>query len=544
MPIARSYPMQFTPKGLCDAFDSTEAFKGACQSLSNLVFDQANPEVVVSRPGVGAPLTSFAGFATPTFVSVQIVLGTMVYGMVSTARTAGHDEPFAYNILTNTFVTISGVTSSNVPASPATGGAWTPPTMAVVSTYILVTHPGFSGAGANIFGAINIATPSAPVWTAQDLLTNPMGVVPTSVANFNNRAYFSYGTFGNHLALSDPLTPLTRTNASQDLTIGDTTPITAQSGLPVETTSSGVVGALVVFKGESIWQITGDPATTANPLSLNYISLNTGCSAPRSIALGPFGIFFAGVDAPYVLNFIGMLAALSSNPGQGGPADVQVPFQNAVVPSRISGSFSGNIYRVCVPTSIQGVQQTNDYWFDIRRKRWTGPHTFNYDCASYFGNNFIVSGAGTGAALFMSQSIPTQASVYNDNGAALTSVMQSSSFPKTGHMAQLQVIESTLELSSSGGAVNYNVTALDEQNSTINSVGINSPAAGSLWGSFLWGAANWASSVRIPHVYNVPWTVPLNFQKMALEVTASSAEQLSIGTFFARYQDTGYTNRG
>lgn len=540
MAIRNGYPMRFTPKGICDAFDATDAFAGACQSLSNLVFDQGNPEIVVSRPGVGAALTTFSGFTTPTFISVQVVIGTVVYGMVSTARNPGFDEPFAYNLLTNTFITISGVTAGNVPSSPATSGAWTPPTMAVVSTKILVTHPGFSGTGTNFFGVIDITTPATPAWSSTDLATNPMGKVPTSVSNFNNRAYFSYN--GNHLAFSDVLVPTTRTNASQDLTVGDTTPITAQSGLPIQTTSSGVVGALVVFKGSSIWQVTGDPAT--NNLALNYLSLNTGSQAPRSVALGPFGIFFVGVDAPYILNFLGTLAPLSHTPGADGVADVQVPFQNTTQSTRIAGAFSGNIYRVCVPTSIQGVVQTNDYWYDIRRKRWTGPHTFAYDSASPFGNNFILSGAGAGAALFRSQSIPTQTSVYNDNGAALVSSLTSSSLPKTQHMAQLQVVESTLELSTSGGAVNYNITARDDQNNTLNSVFVMTPIAGASWGAFLWGAANWASSVKIPHVYNVPWTAPLNFQKLSLNISATSANQLSIGTFFARYQDTGYTNRG
>jgi hypothetical protein len=536
-------PVRFTPKGLCDAFDSTDAFAGACALLTNLVFDQANPEVIVSRPGVGSPQTSFAGFTSPTFVSVQITIGTMVYGMVSSARNPGQDEPFAYNLLTSSFITISGVTAGNTPTSPATSGAWTPPTMAVVSTYILVTHPGFSGVGANIFGAINIANPAAPAWTSQDLATNPMGHVPTSVANFNNRAYFAYGATGNHLALSDVLAPLTRTNASQDLTIGDTTPITAQSGLPVQTISSGVIGALVVFKAFSIWQITGDPSI--NNLGENFITLTTGCAAPRSIALTPFGIVFVGVDAPYVLNFLGTLAPLSHTPGADGPPDVQVPFQNATTPSRIAASFSGNIYRVCLATSIQGVAQTNDYWYDIRRKRWNGPHSFSYDCASQFGNGFILSGAAHGAALFEGPSLNTPSSVYSDNGTAIQVHLRSSTFPKTQQMAEVQVVESTIEFAASGASVNYSITGLDDQGNTIDATFVATPAAGITWGGgAVWGGgAIWTSAQAIPHVYNIPWTVPLVFQKMALDVMAPASSGVSIGTFFARYQNTGYTNR-
>jgi hypothetical protein len=539
MAIRNGKPVRFTPKGLCDAFDATDAFAGACQLLGNLVFDQGNPEIVVSRPGVGAAATTFAGFTTPTFVSVYVVIGTVVYGMVSSGLNAGNDQPFAYNLLTNAFTTISGITAANTPTSPATSGPWTPPTMTVVGTKVLVTHPGFNGTGTNFFGVIDISNPAAPAWSSSNLATNALTGVPTSVSNFNNRAYFAVG---NTLQFSDVLNPLTRTNASQALTIGDTTPITAQSGLPIQTTSSGVIGALVAFKQSQIWQVTGDPAT--NNLALNYISLTTGCVAPRSIVQGPFGIFFTGVDAPYILNFLGTLVPLSSRPGTDFPADLQVPFQNATQPSRIAASFSGNIYRVCVPTLIQGVAQTNDYWYDIRRKRWTGPHSFTYDNAAQYGNAFVLSGAAQGAALFVSTTTPTSNSTYVDAGVPLISHLRSANFPKTGQMQEVQVIESTIELASSGVSNTFNLTALDDQGGTLSTTFVRTPPSGTVWGSFAWGNANWSSNVGIPHVYSIPWTNPLVFQKMSIDLVVSPVNEISIGTFFARYQDTGYTNQG
>lgn len=539
MAIRNGQPVRFTPKGLCDAFDATDAFPGACQLLSNLVFDQGNPEVVVARPGVGAAVTTFGSFTTPTFVSVYIVIGNVVYGMVSSGRNAGHDEPFAYNVATNTFITISGVTSGNTPTSPSTSGPWTPPTMAVVGTTILVTHPGFNGAGANFFGVIVISNPLAPTWSSANLATNPLTGVPTSVANFNNRAWFSVGST---LQFSDVLAPLTRTNASQAVTVGDTTPVTAQSGLPIQTTSAGVIGALVVFKQSQVWQITGDPAT--NNLGLNYITLTTGCTAPRSVVQTPFGIVFAGPDAPYVLTFLGSLVALSSRPGQDFPPDLQVPFQSTTQPSRISASFSGNIYRICVPTLIRGQQQTNDYWYDIRRKRWTGPHTFTYDCAAQYNSSFVLSGAAQGAALFVSTTIPTSNSSYSDAGSALMSHLRSSSFPKTGHMQEVQVVESTIELGSSGVSANFNLSAVDDQGNQLNSTFLQTPVSGTTWGSFIWGSANWSTNTSIPSVYVIPWTAALVFSKMSIDVTVTPVNEVQIGTFFARYQDTGYTNQG
>lgn len=539
MAIRNAKPVRFTPKGLCDAFDATDAFPGACQLLSNLIFDQGNPEIVVARPGVGSAATTFAGFSTPTFVSVHIVIGNIAYGMVSTARNPGFDEPFAYNLVSNAFITISGVTSSNVPSSPLTSGAWTPPVMAVVGTKILVTHPGFSGTGSNFFGVIDISNPAAPAWSSSNLATNPLTGVPTSVANFNNRAYFAVG---NVLNFSDPLAPLTRTNATQAVTIGDTTPIMAQSGLPIQTTSGGVIGALVVFKASQVWQVTGDPSTSN--LALNYISLTTGCVSPRSVVQGPFGIFFAGVDAPYILNFLGTLVPLSSRPGTDYPADLQVPFQNTTQASRISAAFAGNVYRVCVPTLIQGQGQTNDYWYDIRRKRWTGPHSFTYDCASQFGESFVLSGAAHGAALFISATIPSANSIYQDAAASFLCHLRSSDFPKTGHMQQIQVVESTIELGTTGVSAFFNLTALGDQNNTLGSAYVVTPPSGSVWGAFNWGQANWSSDTSIPHVWTIPWPAALVFQKMSIDVSVTPVNGIQIGTFFARYQDAGYTNQG
>jgi hypothetical protein len=539
--IRNGVPIRFTPKGICDAFDATGAFPGACENLSNLIFDQGNPEVVVSRPGVGAARTTFSSFTSPTFVSGFIVLGTVVYGMVSTARNPGQDEPFAYNILTNTFTTVTGVTAGNTPSSPSSSNTapWVPPTFAVISTKIIVTHSGFNGTGANFFGVIDISNPAAPAWSSSNLATTPLTAVPTSVANYNNRAYYAVGS---HLAFSDVLLPTTRTNASQELTVGDTTPITAQSGLPIQTTSAGIIGALVVFKGSSCWQVTGDPVT--NNLGLNYISLTTGCSAPRSIVQGPFGIFFAAVDGPYILSYVGTLDALSHQPGSGMPADLQKPFQNATTPSRIAAGFTGNAYRVCVRTTLFGNTSLNDYWYDIRRKRWTGPHTFTYDCASPFGDAFILSGSDHGAALYLSEILPSTVSVYNDAGTALTSHLTSSSFPKTGQMQQVQVVESTVELSSAGIATSYNITALDGDYNTLNSTFVRTPAGGAQWGTGVWGSLSWSSASNIPHVYTIPWSIALVFQKMSIDITATSSSSLSIGTFFARYQNTGYTNKG
>jgi hypothetical protein len=218
-----------------------------------------------------------------------------------------------------------------------------------------------------------------------------------------------------------------------------------------------------------------------------------------------------------------------------------VPFQNASTPSRIAGGYSGGVYRVSMATVVRGAAVTNDYWFYENRRRWTGPHSFAYDCVSQLGNYTVLASNTTPGILFRSDILPRSGSVYTDNAVAFSPTMQSSTFPKVGDMEMNQVVESTIELASAGGAASYAITAQDDLGNTINSVQVSILPAGGLWNSVVWGSFNWASATNIPTTYTVPWSVPVVFKKMALYITASATSALAFGTFFARYKKCGYT---
>lgn len=537
MPLANQHPVRFAPKGLSDAYDSTEAFSGACRSLVNLVFDQGNPELVICRPGVGTALTTFASFTTPTFISVYIAIGSVVYGMIASGRNAGHDEPFAYDVNAAAFIAISGITSGNTPTSPATTGAWIPPSMTVVGKKIILAHTGFSGAAGVFFGVLDISTPGAPAWSSANLATNLLPTVPTVVANLNNRCYFACGNVAYY---SDSLNPTVATSAGQSLTCGDPSMIYGMSGLPVSTTAAGVVQALLIFKEFQIWQVTGDSATSN--LALNYLSLNVGTKAGRSVVQTPLGTYFMAVDGPYFVDAQGVVRPLTKDPAGEKEQDIQIPFIYAQQPTRVAAGYSGGVYRICVDTLLNSALTTSDYWFDTQKQRWNGPHTWPLDCMTQMGNYFIVSHRTTGAALYKSQLFPDSNTLYNDNGVAMSFNLLSSTFPKDGSMTEKQIVESTIELSSAGAAVAYQITLYDEQQTTLNSITLLVPARGAIWGAFNWATANWSSNLNIPHVYTVPWTGPIVFQKVALGVAGVASNNIAIGSFFARYQDTGYTN--
>jgi hypothetical protein len=147
MSLKKLRPLTFRSKGLSDSIDGTNSFVGAMQSLVNLVQAPGAEGVFLARCA-SVLQTNFGAFNTPAYISAITVQGTRVYGMIGTARNAGKDEPFCFDVAIGTFIAINGVTAANTPATPAAVGDWTPPVIdAVTNSRIIVTHPGFGGAG-------------------------------------------------------------------------------------------------------------------------------------------------------------------------------------------------------------------------------------------------------------------------------------------------------------------------------------------------------------------------------------------------------------
>ena len=534
MAIRNAYVMEFMPIGLSDATEEDGAFPGACTILKNLIPDPRNSTRVVSRPGVGSSLTNFASFTNPGFISTHIVVGTKVYGMVSTTRLGAYDEPFVFDIATGLFTAVTGTSTSNLPLTQPSSGAWEPPTTAVVGNYLVVTHPGY---GSNIrFGLLNLTTFA---WTAQNTTTNLLPARPTAVANFNNRAWFAVN---NQAWYTNPLDPTKMSNANQALTLGDNTNITAMAGLPVATSSAGILQTLVIFKGSQVWQISGDSSTSN--LAQNYMHLSVGTTAPRSVSTTPRGLVFLGPDGHYIIPPSGVIEPLAY-PGQPYQ-DVRQPFQNALYPTRIASASNGQCYRISLETYVGGVLTTNDYWFDLKRMRWSGPHTFNYDCASPYGYGFILSNAALGANLFYSSALPTQYGVSAmDNGATIAFEMGTVLLSSPERMSVKQAIEVTDEHSSKGVEL-ITVDALNIDGSMLSTATLSSGVAGGAWGQsgLAWGQSGlaWDAWLGSPEIDIVPWTVPLVFKRLSFRRTTQNGVPVQFGPIRMRVQDTGYTN--
>jgi hypothetical protein len=537
MGIRNSVPVQFQPVGLSDAIDQSSAFPGACQNMSNLVFDRINRGAVIARPGV-TTATTFPGFTTPGVISVAYDSGTLIYGMIGSARNPGFDEPFCYDTVAGAFITVTGVTGANVPATLSTTGTWIPPTMDAVGIYIVVTHNGFSGA--NVIGWFDVTNPAAPAWSAGNTTVNALPSKPIWVAQFFGRAYFGISNnvyFTDVLALS-----ISNTNFAGVLTIDDKSNTTGASGLPMGQTSGAVLQSLLVFKQSSVWQITGDIALTNNPLSLNRIVENVGCISPRTIQSTPMGVLFIANDGPRMINLSGVVTYLQVR--SGVTPDIVAPFATVTTPSRMVGCYSNGVYRVCLdgPISLWDSSYTNqDYWYDFIFQRWTGPHTFDYHCAVGVSNVFYMASNNNPGKLFNSAVTKNAATVYQDIGQDYLCELVGCAI-EGENMTMSAVVESTIELSGAGMGTVYYISMYDDRNNNLSPATIKLYEVNPLWGAVKWGQFQWRSAIPNSQVFTIPWVNPVVFKKMVLSVRVIAADNVSIKNAFFRVQALGYTN--
>ncbi len=146
MALRNPRPGVWTPSGLSDGYDASELPAGAMAMLANILPQPNNKGVWVPRPAATqvATIPDFGGVAGNNVRGV-IEVGDIQYGFAPSLAFPGKDRPFAYNMNTGTFLAIAGLTSANLPATQPLTGEIVPPTIAVVGSRVVFTHPGFAG---------------------------------------------------------------------------------------------------------------------------------------------------------------------------------------------------------------------------------------------------------------------------------------------------------------------------------------------------------------------------------------------------------------
>lgn len=531
--------LELTPHTCTDSFYAMGREQPtSMRSLSNLVPSPDSPDQWVPRPA--AILYPGSNVFTPGFVSAQIVIGNRLYGMVSSALNAGKDQPFCYDLIAQAVVSISGITNGNTPTSPATTGAWTTPHMELIGVKIIVTHPGFSGSGANFFGVIDTGNPGALAWTAANTATNLLPSVPVWVNQFGGRAYYFCNPVNGQPAVlaSDVLDPLTMTNGTFVLTFGDNIPLLCGGTLAFNNQLGGIIQALVVFKGATnVFQVTGDFAllTTA----INSLNVATGTLSPNSVTPTPKGLIFIAPDGLRLIDFTGNISDPIGVAGSG----VAVPFLAAVNPSRICAASNASTIRL---STQNGATQNNDqqeWCFDFTRGAWHGPHTFPVSLISEYGNSFVVSPVGI-KGIWSSDIIPNTSSTYVENGGNYTCDYRSGNMPERAGVNELSTVKAVLYLGSGAGVSTFTIIARDDAGNPINTVGVSFTTTIVTWDHFTWGSGVSLGASQQLSALDIPWTFPIVFDRMSIEVQVVAAVGVRIGKYLMDYQILGYTVKG
>jgi hypothetical protein len=521
----RLTPFRFNPRTVVDGEQPVE---GGLLALTNLIFDPAEPFTMQCRPATVEEYDFADDYTDPVFVSVAFQAGEMCYGMIASDDEPGYDMPFAYNVATGTFVTVTGTQdNTTLPQSQTSTGTWNPPTMDLVGPLLYVTHPGFPGGVGAFFGWFDITNPAAPVWNSGNTGVNALPAVPVCVSQFNNRAWF---TVDNAVWFTDALTT-NISNASNVLIVGDNIDITGTAPQPLVTSVQGIIQSLAVFKPNAIALITGDSAL--GNLALNIIDSSTGCEAIRTVAPTPKGLKFMAKDGIRTINKQGTLE--DPNP------DLKVPFINALIPSRASAGYSNNIYRITVENGAKNNNPLEEYWFDERQNGWSGPHTFTQDMVVPYANGFVAFNSQLAPKLWVSQVVQDGNSLYVENGEDMTFLYQTAPLPDDGGMYENSAVLSVIDLQLPNDGSSYTFAASDVYHGFLSSASINAPEAGYLWGgATTWEGGVWTYTEYGLERYNIPWTEPLVFSRMVFQASGPSSQAFRIAKLVIGYQPLNY----
>jgi hypothetical protein len=512
-----------------------------------------NPNIIGVQPGMAVAAASgiTAGTSvvstqtTEAQVTVLLSLGTntaTVY--VDPGGLSVGMEVSGLGILPGTTLLSKG---GGAPPAPITLSA--PPT---ISGYSLLT---FTGAqitvtpdttGTHLGESLTISggTAAAPLWGAGDTSPNPLPSQPVGVGQMNGRAWYALGDDG--IVFSDALLPciVSNTTAVQALLPGNGRACTAIGELQLTSLVGGIVQALVVFQGDGgMQQITGDP-TTGN-LLMNSMPVATGTHAPLTICSATRGLYFV---SPEGLRLIDFQAKVSDPIGQDGSGVVE-PFlqvSNPPVPgplpaSRMCAAANGRNVRITVPIDTDVFAE---YWFDMTRGIWTGPHTSTASQIQNWSNTFVLAPTAQISLLVRSDDTQTPISGYSELGLTLSWEFQTCLLPDTGAMSENCVIESAFGVALPPGE-SVQVDFLNEIGQNLDGVtlaGWNVPQA--LWGTGLFdytvaGPASGAYMQRI-----LPWSQPLVFKQGVFNIRGNSSTGLVIGNLYFRYQILGYMMQG
>jgi len=379
----------------------------------------------------------------------------------------------------------------------------------------------------------------SPLWGAGDCDRNPLLSVPLGVAQMNGRAYFADGLDG--IPWSDSGLPCRRSNSLgvQALTTNDGLSVTAIAPLMLSAPlTGGIVQALIAFESATkMQQITGDEVT--GNLRMNVLPVATGTEAPLSISPADSGTFFVSPHGMRRINFDGTVSKVIGDAGRG----ITQPFINAHEQSRICAAANADVYRVTTQNHLAD-HAYQEYWFDLTRQIFTGPHTSTASLIQPWRGTFLMSFVGETGTIYRSDPEPLGDAdpTFIERNAQLSWAYRTSLLPDSGDLSMVALNETTLACSLTEDAIS-NLAMISDFGEVLARASVTGEATATLWNQFNWNEAIWNGSGVIYRQRLVAWPKPLVFKQGSLLAEGQSDANVRVGNLYMRYQRLGYIVR-
>jgi hypothetical protein len=546
------FPGGATKFGWLDVSGFSETTTGDTTNAS--VFITGNPLILGVQPGM-----TISGTDIPVGTTVVSTLAVTLVGpgdthsnttidnlpvLAGTPRAVGQTVAGAGIPLGTTVATIvspTSVTISNAATATAAGVSLT------FGGAVITLSQAMTGTHTGVTLTIVGGTRAAPLWGAGDTDINPLIAIPVGVAQFNGRAYYALGFGGVAYSDSGFACRISNSIAVQALTTNDGLPVTAIGPLLLSAPlTGGIVQALIAFEGATkMQQITGDqaiPATSTaisaggqSTLAMNALPVATGTLAPLSICPTEHGLAFV---SPQGLRFVQFDGSVSKPIGNAG-AGVTVPFAFTVQPSRICASANDNVIRITTQNGSGPIQPQEEYWYDMTRAVWSGPHTSAASLIQPWRSTFLMTFIGSNAHLFQSDAKPGPTSTYIENNAQLSWAARTALLPDGGDGSMQSLIEMSwaCELATATSAV---LAAVSDYGFLLDTATVTGDGMLTIWNQFNWNQALWNAQGSAFRQRSVDWHAPLVFRQAAMAITGISAFNVRIGNIYMKHQTLGY----
>lgn len=531
------FPGGATKFGWFDISGFTETTTGDTNTSTLIT---GNPSILGVQPGMtisgGTIPANTTVVSTANFVLVttgNTHSNTTLDGLGSTTGLAVGQTVAGAGIQPGTTIAAlpggSAVTLSLAATATATG---------VTVTFAGATITMSAAAGSsvnNVTLTIAGGTTTTPLWGAGDTDRNNLPSTPLGVEQFNGRAYFVLGINGIVFSDSGFACRVSNTLAVQALTTNDGLACTAIGPLMLSAPlTGGIVQSLIVFEGPNkMQQIIGDQAT--GNLSMNALPVATGTNAPLSIVPCEIGTAFVSPQGLRVINFNANVTPPIGDSGRG----ICDPFVFSVQPSRICAAANADTIRINTQNGKVSSLPQQDWWYDLSRQVWCGPHTFPASLIQPWRNTFALAPAGVTNSLWQSDAYQSLASTYVENGLNLNWAFVPTLLPDNAEAQMNAMVETTVALSIAAGQT-VSVAAIDDFSILQDTVTILAGGVPSLWGSAIWGVSLWGGAGSFYRQRLVEWHLPIVFKQLTLQITGPSGYPTRIGNVFMKFEILKY----